>query len=195
MNKIKFVVAAVIAAFLFSCEQKKTDNAAEVKVVPVNALPEIIEAHGTVGEGTSMNVLELINDDGDTLSIMINEQTVTGGVRVGDEIVIVYNAKDGENIASTAVNITALQHIWSQKGLDGHEQSLELDEGGRASTYSMNVDYNSWEIRDGVLLLHSPKKIGDESPAVVDTFEIMQLTTDSLVLVHGDLVTEFECYN
>jgi hypothetical protein len=44
-------------------------------------------------------------------------------------------------------------------------------------------------------LLHSPKKVGDESPAVVDSFEILQLTTDSLVLMHGNLMTEFKRYN
>ena len=59
----------------------------------------------------------------------------------------------------------------------------------------MSVDYDSWEVKNGLLLLHSPKKLGDESPAIVDTFEIMQLTTDSLVLMNGDLVTEFGRYN
>lgn len=194
MNKIKFLVAAFFAVILFSCEEKKTDEP-PVTVVSVDDIPAIVEAHGTVGEGTSMNVLEFINDEGDTLSIMINDQTVIGGVAAGDEIMIVYNVKNDDYIASTAINLTALQHVWSQKGADGGEQSLEINPGGRASTYSMNIDYSSWEVRDGMLLLHSPKKIGDESPAVVDTFEIMQLTADSLVLVHGDLVTEFECYN
>jgi hypothetical protein len=59
----------------------------------------------------------------------------------------------------------------------------------------MSVDYDSWEVQAGQLLLRVPKRIGDEAPAVVDTFEIMQLTTDSLVLMNGDFMTEFERYN
>ena len=158
-------------------------------------MPGICEAHGTIGDGSSMNVIEFINDDGDTLYINKNGQDVMGGLVVGDELEVIYNVTDEDIFASVAVNLTSLQHIWSQRGADGKEQSLELDSEGRAATYNMSVDYDSWEVKDGLLLLHSPKKLGDEKPAVVDTFEIMQLTTDSLVLMNGDLVTEFERYN
>ena len=138
---------------------------------------------------------DFINDDDDTLYININGQAVMGGIRVGDEVEMIYNITKEENVASVAVNLTALQHLWMQRGEDGKEQSLELNSGGRAATYDMAIDYDSWQVRDGLLLLHSPKKLGDESPAIVDTFEIMQLTTDSLVLMNGNLVTEFERYN
>jgi hypothetical protein len=118
-----------------------------------------------------------------------------GGLVVGDEIDVIYNVSKEDIVASVAVNLTTLQHLWTQKGADGREQSLELDAGGRANTYNMSVNYDEWEVKDGLLLLHSPKKVGDESPAVVDSFEILQLTTDSLVLMHGNLMTEFKRYN
>ena len=142
-----------------------------------------------------MNVIEFISDDGDTLYINKNGQDVMGGLVVGDELEVIYNVTKEDIFASVAVNLTSLQHMWSQRGMDGKTQSLELDSEGRATTYNMSVDYDSWEVKDGLLMLHSPKKLGDESPAVVDTFEIMQLTPDSLVLMHGDLVTEFARYN
>lgn len=163
--------------------------------MPVDELPAIVEAHGRVGEGTSMNVIEFINDEGDTLYIYANSHSIMGGLAVGDELKIIYNVKDDDLIASMAVNLTALQHVWSQRGADGKEQSLEIDEKGRATTYDMSVEYESWDIENGLLLLRVPKKIGDESPAIVDTFEIMQLTPDSLVLMNGDFVSEFERYN
>lgn len=197
MRKASFVLMALMVVFLMSCEEKKKQEKKEapVKILPLDSIPGIFEAHGTIGDGTSMNVLEFINDDDDTLYININGQTVMGGIRVGDEVEMIYNITKEENVASVAVNLTALQHLWMQRGEDGKEQSLELNSGGRASTYDMAIDYDSWQVRDGLLLLHSPKKLGDESPAIVDTFEIMQLTTDSLVLMNGNLVTEFERYN
>ena len=187
---------ALAALLLLSCDEKKNPaQTPEVTVVPVHDMPNIREAHGVIGDGSSMNVIEFINDDGDTLYINKSGQDVMGGLVVGDELEVIYNITKEDVFASVAVNLTSLQHIWSQRGADGREQSLELDSEGRASTYNMMVDYDSWEVKDGLLLLHSPRKLGDEGPAVVDTFEIMQLTTDSLVLMNGDLVTEFARYN
>ena len=196
MKKINVMLMALAALLLLSCDEKKNPaQTPEVTVVPVHDMPNIREEHGVIGDGSSMNVIEFINDDGDTLYINKSGQDVMGGLVVGDELEVIYNITKEDVFASVAVNLTSLQHIWSQRGADGREQSLELDSEGRASTYNMLVDYDSWEVKDGLLLLHSPKKLGDEGPAVVDTFEIMQLTTDSLVLMNGDLVTEFARYN
>ncbi len=195
MKKLSVILLA-LTTLLFSCEEKKKETSeSDVKVVPIHEMPDICEAHGTMGEGSTMNVIEFINDDGDTLYINKNGQTVTGGLVVGDELSVIYNVMEGDAFASVAVNLTALQHIWSQRGADGREQSLELNSNGGAATYNMSINYDSWEVKDGLLLLHSPKKLGDETPAIVDTFEIMQLTTDSLVLMNGDLASEFERYN
>lgn len=192
---MSLIVTAMLV--LMSCDEKKKPEVSTppVKVVPLDSIPGIFEAHGTIGDGTSMNVLEFINDDDDTLYINVNSQAVMGGVNVGDEVEIIYTVAREENYASVVVNLTALQHLWSQRSADGKEQGLELNSGGRAATYDMAIDYDSWQVKDGLLLLHSPKKLGDESPAIVDTFEIMQLTVDSLVLMNGNLVTEFERYN
>ena len=196
MRKVSILLMSMAVLLFVSCEEKKKPAVQPVvNIQPLDEIPGIFEAHGTIGDGTSMNVLEFINDDGDTLYITVNGQAVMGGVHVGDEMEMIYNVTEDDNIASVAVNLTALQHLWSQRGQDGREQSLELNSGGRASTYDMAIDYDSWQVKDGLLLLHSPKKLGDESPAVVDTFEIMQLTADSLVLMNGNLVTEFERYN
>jgi hypothetical protein len=202
MKKLSLTVLALAALMFFSCEEKKKEQdktapttSPKVKVVALDEIPGIVEAHGTVGDGTSMNVLEFVNDDGDTLYISKGAQSVMGGVVAGDELEVIYNVTKEDVVASVAVNLTALQHLWSQRGADGREQSLELNSGGRATTYNMLVEYESWEVKDGLLLLRSPKKVGNESPAVVDSFEIMQLTSDSLVLMHGNMMTEFSRYN
>lgn len=202
MKRISFPLLAAMALVvlaLLSCEDKKkgTKDSPEplVKILPLDSIPGIHEVHGTVGDGTSMNVLEFINDNGDTIYVQVNSQAVMGGVNVGDEMEVIFNVMKDENVGQVAVNLTSLQHMWSQRGADGKEQSLELDAQGRANTYGMSVEYDAWEVKDGLLLLHSPKRVGDEAPAIVDTFEILQLTADSLVLMNGDLMTEFERYN
>jgi hypothetical protein len=197
MKRFYLILMALTILILSSGEEKKKIEppTPKVEVRPLEEIPGIFEAHGTIGDGSSMNVIEFINDDGDTLYITKNVQSVMGGLVVGDEIDVIYNVSKEDIVASVAVNLTTLQHLWTQKGADGREQSLELDAGGRANTYNMSVNYDEWEVKDGLLLLHSPKKVGDESPAVVDSFEILQLTTDSLVLMHGNLMTEFKRYN
>ncbi|MEE0519953.1 MAG: lipocalin family protein [Bacteroidaceae bacterium] len=178
-----------------SGDKKKVPAEPNIIVKPLDEIPGIYEAHGRVGEGTSMNSIEFITDEGDTLTLVANSQSVAGGVKVGDEVQIVYNVMKDENVASVVVNLTTLSHVWTQKGSDGKEQSLELDSAGRATTYGMSVDYDTWRVESGQLLLSSPKSPGAEKPAPIDTFEIMYLTADSLVLMHGNLVTEFERYN
>ena len=65
MKKINVILMALVAMLLLSCEEKKTPTQTpEVTVVPVHDMPNICEAHGTVGDGSSMNVIEFINDDG-----------------------------------------------------------------------------------------------------------------------------------
>lgn len=194
MRKLYIIASVLVAFVLASCDSKK-EKEPVINIVPVDALPGIVEAHGTIGEGTSMNVLEFIDDDGDTVYINMNSQAIMGGEKAGDEVQVVYNVTSEENIASIAVNLTSLQHLWTQQGADGREQSLEINSNGRAATYDMSIDYESWEIMDGLLLLRSPKKLGDETPAVVDTFQIMELTEDNLVLMNGILTTEFEREN
>ena len=195
MKRAGSILMLLAAALLAACDGKKQGEVSEVEILPLDSIPGIYEARGRIGEGTSMNMLEFISDDGDTIYVTMNDQMVRGGMRVGDEIEIIYNVAKDDNRGAVAVNLTALQHVWVQKGADGKEQSLEIDPNGSAATYDMAVSYDAWEVKDGLLLLHSPKKIGDESPALVDTFEIMQLTADSLVLMNGNLVTEFERYN
>lgn len=196
MKKIDCIILSLVAVIFIACDGKKTDGTiSDIDIQPLNEIPGIHEVHGIIGSGTSMNVLECISEDGDTIYIEISSQAIMGGLHVGDEIEIIYNSSKEDNVASVAVNLTALQHLWMQQGSDGRKQGLELDSKGRATTYDMNIDYDSWEVKDGLLLLHSPKKPGEEKPAVVDTFEIMQLTTDSLVLMNGNLMTEFERYN
>ena len=203
MKRIAYCISFILfwSLLMVSCfegknEKEETDedslNVVEIDTINV---PSIVEVVGTVGDGTSMNELELITDDGDTIYVECPNNMIMGGAIAGEKVDITYHSADNENKVMTSTNITALLHMWTQEGDDGKSQSLELNEGGRATTYDMSVEYDSWSLKDGKLLLHSPKKIASEQAAIVDTFDIMELSSDKLVLMHGNLVTEFDREN
>lgn len=203
MKKLYYVFMLLMAgtAVISSCIDGKNNNGDgdedSVSIASIDSIsvPDIMDAVGIVGDGTSMNVIELINDNGDTLYIECPSEMVVGGVEVGERLAVTYHNGGGENHAMTSINISALEHLWTQQGEDGHEQSLELNEGGRATTYDMTIEYDGWSIADGKILLHSPKKIASEQSAVTDTFDIMELSEERLVLMHGNIATEFEREN
>ena len=179
-----YIICIALLSCLAACKGKQPQQAkAPAKVVTVEKIPDFVETRGIIGDGSSMNLLQLIEFDGDTLDIIAANQMIMGGLIVGNEVDVIYSLIDGNLVAQTAVNLTALQHLWSQHVGGGETKSLEIDSNGRAPTYNMSIEYDHWAVRDGVLLLSSPRKVGDEKPADVDTFQIMMLTEDSLVLM------------
>ncbi len=179
-----YIICIALLSCLAACKGKQPQQAkAPAKVVTVEKIPDFVETRGIIGDGSSMNLLQLIEFDGDTLDIIAANQMIMGGLIVGNEVDVIYSLIDGNLVAQTAVNLTALQHLWSQHVGGGETKSLEIDSNGRATTYNMSIEYDHWAVRDGVLLLSSPRKVGDEKPADVDTFQIMMLTEDSLVLM------------
>ena len=102
--------------------------------------------------------------------------------KVGDEVDVIYTKEYGSLTYSIAINVTALQHLWTQRSSQG-TQSIEISPKGVAATYNMpNIEYDHWSILNGRLLLHSPQKAGVESSGYTDTFDILMLTADTLVL-------------
>ena len=128
--------------------------------------------YGFCGEGTSMNSLELISDDGDTLQLSLADDSipvVKGGLQVGDRMAVLVSDLDAKNkfgSASLVVNLTTLLGKWS--ALD---KSFELQEGGVVvSNVTEPRPIVEWKILNGQLLLSS------------DTFDIYELGADSLYL-------------
>lgn len=177
-------------------QEEADDDSTKINVIAIDSIqtPHLLDKIYTIGDGTTMNVIELVGDKGDTLSIE-EADAVVGGVNVGDKVDIAYVVSGNDIRIVTCINLTTLQHVWSQKGADGHSQSLELDAKGVATTYGMSVEYDQWSVYGGKLLLHSPKQVASEQSAPCDTFDIMQLDDDKLVLSHGNLVSEFTRYN
>lgn len=186
MKKLVYIIA-ILAVVCISCEigsrntvEKEGEDS--LGTVETTTMDETREVRGQVGDGTSMNVLELVTEQMDTLNIEIPGALVAGGLSVGDEVDVIYTKEYGSLTSSIAINLTALQHLWTQRSSQG-TQSIELSKNGVAATYNMpNIDYVRWSILNGQLLLHAPQKAGVESSGYTDTFDILMLTDDTLVL-------------
>lgn len=166
--------------------ENDSDSIADT-LVPQITLSQEREINGTVGDGTSMNVLELVTDSLDTLYIETTDIVVSGGLLCGQRVNVVYH-KDEEGLkASSATNTTVLEHLWTRNTETGQSQSLEINANGRAATYDMPAAYTAWRLHGGRLLLSAHKRIGTEQAGYTDTFDIMLLNADSLVLAgnHG----------
>ncbi len=194
MNKLKYVVAALVAVCtIFACTQNGkqdtvNDSDDSTNITVNDTLGEMTEINARIGDGTTMNYLELIASDGDTLSLLYGGANRIGKLLAGDVLnVVYYNNTDGEQAAFTYVNLTSLQHVWEKA--DGSGQSIEIDEGGKVVTYDMPDDcqYDSWKIVDGKLLLHTPKPIGKEVSERVDTMSIeFEDADDKVLLLNGE---------
>ena len=182
----KILLFALPLLLCMSCEWGSTSGGGNNDSLQTDTIIDsvvVVEVRGTAGDGTSMNVLELVTDQLDTLSIEIPNSLIAGGVQAGDEVDVIYTKQDGMLTSTIAINTTALQHLWTQPRSTGGTQSLEISPEVHAATYDIpGVDYDSWSIRDGRLLLHSPRKAAVESSGYTDTFDILLLTADTLVL-------------
>ena len=185
MKKLVYLFAALTAlTAVLSCEGNGKGDGEEdtLTILPVE-VPAMEEVRGRVGDGSSMNVLELITGDNDTVNIEISASIIAGGLMEGDEVDVIYTRLDSALVSTIAINVTTLQHLWTQRSSQGGTQSLEINPDGNATTYNMgNIIYDHWTLQDGQLLLHSPRLPGVESSGYTDTFDILMLTADTLVL-------------
>ena len=192
MKKILFPIA--IALLLAACGgdggngddqgSSETDDSLQSVQGTVSQAPDPEELEATIGDGSTMHNIEIVTDQMDTLYVEIEQGLVAGGLRAGQRIDILYReSEDGTLIASVAVNISALQHLWTRPRSQGGTQSLELNAGGYATTYDMEpLSYDHWALHGGRLLLTCSKVPGVESSGYTDTFDIMMLTMDTLVI-------------
>ena len=173
-------------AFLVGCtggtQQIQEQASAE------DSLSEIIEhgpkeIRGTAGDGTSMNVIEVVAVNGDTLYITTPAQMVSGGIEAGDEVDIIYNDNGDENTGVVAINISTLTKVWNHINTLGAKQSIELCSNGDVNTWNMPAPaYDSWKLEGGKLLMHSPAVLAKEVGEHTDTFDILSLRKNELVL-------------
>ena len=174
MRKIWILcVAAASMTITMSCgggqqQQVVTD---ENDTSAVNVIPRDKTLYGLCGDGTAMNTLQLLRDNGDTLVLSITNALeagqVFGGLLVGDRIAVMGTESDQGLVGKKFINLTTLLGKWTSL-----DKNFEIVEGGMVSS-NVEAESNpwvSWKILNGHLLLNT------------DTFDIVELGADSLYI-------------
>jgi len=180
----KTLLAALLAMMIgWGCTGKKTQQQpteSDTMVVEVSTPDSTV--YGVCGEGTSMHALELLTDEGDTLTYLVDADTeqeaVKGGLFTGDRMAVVgYKGAEGDMVATCAVNLTTLMGKWTSI-----DKNFEIQEGGlvESSIKAETRPWTSWKIHNGQLLLNA------------DTFAIERLGADSLCLENGEGIFVFK---
>ena len=136
--------------------------------------------YGTVGDATSMHVLTIVTDNGREMAVAMNQDTIhsdiQGGLYAGDNICVTTmpdpsDPKRGMKMVAKAVNLTSLLGHWISL-----DRNFTIKENGiiEAKNNIESKPYTSWQMRNCQLILNA------------DTFDIIALTPDSLVLEGSD---------
>ena len=156
-------------ALLASCNGGKTDNA-DAQRDTLNAGIADSTIYGKCGEGSMMHTLELVTDEGKTLTFTIDEENgsdVQGGMMSGDRMAVTYYKTADENIAHKVINLTTLLGRWTSL-----DKNFTINEDGSidSNVPAESKPYTAWAICNAKLILNT------------DTFEVLTLGADTLEL-------------
>jgi len=152
--------------------------------------------YGICGEATSMNMLQMITDTGDTLMLDIsaakeNDQ-VFGGLQVGDRMAVLPNGK--KTVANTVINQTTLLGNWVMPNpIDGSDEvGISIKEGGVAESIDQgSIIYRTWRLSKGRLEIVLVREGGNDVEEL-NVYDILKLTADSLVYKDAEETFEYE---
>jgi len=195
MKKISvLLVIAVAILTMGSCgnrtQQVPFDNGDSADIA--NADPTI---YGISGVATTMNMLQLITDTGDTLSLDISDAQdkgqVFGGLQAGDRMAVIPNADKTE--AMKVINQTTLMGNWVMLNpLDGSDEvGIRIKEGGIAESIDQpTTSYRTWRLTRGQLEI---VQVDEEGSGQEETnlYDIVKLGPDSLIYQDGEDVYEY----
>ena len=189
-----FVAVAMVLITMIGCGGKSQnvpfDNGDSLAIA--NADPTV---YGVCGVETTMNELQLVTDNGDTLmldlSAAIENGKVFGGLQVGDRMAVVPNAD--RTAAVMAINQSTLMGNWVMPNpLDGSDEvGIRIKEGGIAESIDQtSIDYRTWRLVRGQLEVVLVREDGGEEEETC-LYDIIKLGPDSLVFKDADDTYEY----
>lgn len=202
MKRLTNLMLSLICLSFYSCDWKTNGSGQDQSdSIDTNAfsiisveLPRFMEVTGTVGDGTSMNSLELITEKGDTLLLNTTGTNFIGELYVGQKIDVFYNSIEDEDVASVVVNLTQMQSKWAQVNRMGEKVGMWLTPDGKVLTDSTDVGYTRWAICDGAIVLSYPITTETREMGTVfkaDTFFITTLDNENLRIARGHVGYSF----
>ena len=150
--------------------------------------------YGICGEGSAMNTLELLIDNGDTMVISVaaarQAGQVFGNYDSGDRMAVMLKKK---NVASLVINLSALLGNWVMPNpIDGSsELGIKIKEGGILEGINQTtINYLTWKIFNGQLEIQTQRD-GGEDLEEVNRYDIVLLGPDTLVFKNSEDAFEF----
>ncbi len=196
MYKNKLLLASFIAiTFCWACSDSKKGN--ENNILADLKMPVKADIVGAITDGTTMNMLEVVDANGDTTSIEIGNDRFFGDKDTGDSVVVSYITIDNELISSTIININNLQHTWAMEPDEkGTTKYMEIDPKGFVHVFVNRKEdpkYEKWKLEDGILLLIPP---ADSINSVkTDSLEIVSLNADTMTVKKNNKKIKLSRYN
>lgn len=187
MKKITFIGMTAVSLLVSSCGggNNQQQQVYEESSDTVAYIPRDQTIYGLCGNGTAMNTLQLLTDDGDTLTISITAAEengqVLGGLQAGDRLAVVANKDKTE--AVVVINQNTLLGDWVMPNpIDGSsEVGIRIKEGGIAESIDQSsIIYKTWKIFNGKLEILSQREGGGDMEET-NLYEIVKLGADSLV--------------
>lgn len=188
-----FLISVVVCCLFSNCGNKRSNNEVQnVDTVSVdNQQIKDNTVYGICGEGTAMNTLQLVTDNGDTLTLSTTDANdnnmIFGGLSNNDKLAVLLSAD--KTSATQVVNLTTLLGNWVEPNpIDGSNvQGVTLKEGGIATSINMStLSYKTWRMFNGKLLLTSMSEGGTSDDEALDTFYIKSLGADSLIITNSN---------
>ena len=189
MKKLAFF--GMMAAFVMtmgSCgggNQQPQQTVEEESDSVENYMPFDQTIYGLCGNGTAMNTLQLLTDNGDTLNLdLTNAQDngqVFGGLQAGDRMAVLPNKAKTE--AVIVINQNTLLGDWVMPNpIDGsYVVGIRIKSGGVAESIDQSsIIYKTWKTYNGKLEILSQREGGGDMEEV-NLYEILLLGADSLV--------------
>lgn len=187
----KFVFVGVMTAVMFSlgsCGGGKQQQQEEVsqdttRVEDLGIMDRTI--YGICTDGTAMNTLEMITDNGDTLTLSLTRAQesgkVLGGLQAADRVAVVANKAKTE--AELVINLNTLMGDWVMPDpIDGSSEiGIRIKEGGVAESIDQStIIYRTWKIFNGNLDILLVREGGGDQEEE-NRYEILTLGPDTLV--------------
>jgi hypothetical protein len=187
MKKILFfVMVAAGIMVLGSCggnKQQGGDTEADSTDI-ADLIPRDNTIYGLCSGGTAMNTLEMVTDNGDTLSLSLAKAQeagkVFGGLQVADRLAVIADKDKKE--AQIVINLNTLMGDWVMPDpIDGSaEIGIRIKEGGVAESIEMtNIIYRTWKIVNGQLEILSIREGGGDAEET-NLYQILTLGADTL---------------
>lgn len=187
MKKLVILSVAMTTMMLLSCGGKQQSQAEETQdsINIEEIVPRDHTIYGVCTDGTAMNTLEMVTDNGDTLTLSLTTAQevgkVFGGLQVSDRVAVM--ADNAKKEAKLVINLNTLMGDWVMPDpIDGSSEiGIRIKEGGVAESIDQSVIvYRTWKIFNGELEIELMREGGGDEEEV-NRYEILALGPDTLV--------------